>query len=145
MIIVDSSVWIAYFNGESIWQSDMLDVLLSCELIMTGDLILTEVLQGFRFDNDFKKARKFMSALHFCNMGGYDNAIKAVQNYRALRKKGVTVRKTIDVIIGTCCIETKASLLHNDHDFDPMEKYLGLKVVHPNFLESSFLPCQGPS
>lgn len=134
MILVDSSVWIAYFNGDSIWQAELLDGLLSSEPVLTGDLILTEVLQGFRFDKDFKKARKFMGTLQFCNMGGYDKAIKAAQNYRSLRKKGVTVRKTIDVIIGTYCIETETHILHNDHDFDPMEKYLGLKVVTPEYL-----------
>jgi len=134
MILVDSSVWIAYFNGDSTWQADLLDRLLSSEPILTGDLILTEVLQGFRSDNDFKKAKKFMSTLHFRDMAGYDRAIKAAQNYRSLRKKGVSVRKTIDVIIGTYCIETETFLLHSDRDFDPMEKYLGLKVVHPNDL-----------
>ncbi len=133
MILVDSSVWIAYFNGDSTWQADLLDGLLSNEPILTGDLILTEVLQGFRSDNDFKKARRFMSNLYFRDMVGYDRAVKAAHNYRTLRKKGVTVRKTIDVIIGTYCIETETLLLHNDRDFDPMEKYLGLNVVHPNY------------
>ena len=134
MIIVDSSVWIAYFNGSKIWQAELLDELLNRELILIGDLILTEVLQGFRFDKDFKKAREFMNTLQFCNLGGYDNAIKAAQNYRKLRKKGLTVRKTIDVIIGTYCIENNLLILHDDQDFVPMEKHLGLKAVAPEYL-----------
>lgn len=134
MILVDSSVWIAYFNGSNTWQADLLDELLNREPILIGDLILTEVLQGFRLDRDFKKAREFMNTLQFCNMGGYTNAIKAAQNYRKLRKKGLTVRKTIDVIIGTYCLENKLLILHDDQDFVPMEKHLGLISVAPEYL-----------
>jgi hypothetical protein len=134
MILVDSSVWIAYFNGAKTWQTELLDDLLNREPILIGDLILTEVLQGFRLDKDFKKAREFMNSLQFCNMGGYNTAIKAAQNYRSLRKKGVTVRKTIDVIIGTYCIENKTLILHDDQDFIPMKKHLGLKAVAPEHL-----------
>jgi len=134
MILVDSSVWIAFFNGAKIWQAELLDELLNREPILIGDLILTEVLQGFRLDRDFKKAKEFMDTLQFCNMAGYDNAIKAAQNYRSLRKKGVTVRKTIDVIIGTYCIENKIMLLHDDQDFIPLEKHLELKAVAPEYL-----------
>jgi hypothetical protein len=134
MILVDSSVWIAYFNGANVWQTELLDELLNREPVVIGDLILTEVLQGFRLDKDFKKAREFMITLQFCNMGGYDNAIKSAQNYRMLRKKGVTVRKTIDVIIGTYCIENNVLILHDDQDFLPMEQFLGLKAVAPEYL-----------
>lgn len=131
MILVDSSVWIAYFNGADVWQANVLDELLSQEPVLIGDVILTEVLQGFRLDRDFKKAREFLSSLHWCNMGGYNNAVQAAQNYRKLRRKGLTVRKTIDVIIGTYCIENNLMILHDDQDFIPMEKHLGLRSVPP--------------
>jgi predicted nucleic acid-binding protein len=131
MILIDSSVWIAYFNGENIWQSEVLENLLPSEPLIIGDLILTEVLQGFRLDKDFNKAKEFLSFLNFKELGGFDITIKASINYRLLRKKGTTVRKTIDIIIGTYCIENQIKLLHNDHDFDPMEKCLDLKVISP--------------
>jgi len=134
MILVDSSVCIAYFNGANIWQSDLLDELLNREPILIGDLILAEVLQGFRLDRDYKKAREFMNTLQFCSMGGYTNAIEAALNYRKLRKKGLSVRKTIDVIIATYCIENNLLFLHDDHDFIPMEKHLGLISVAPEYL-----------
>ncbi len=131
MILVDSSVWIAYFNGQKSWQSDALDNLLDTEPILIADLILTEVLQGFRSNKDFNKAKEFLSPLDFVEIGGYKNAIKSAINYRAMRKKGITIRKTIDVMIGTYCIENSISLLHDDHDFDPMEQLLGLSIVSP--------------
>ncbi len=129
MILVDSSVWIAYFNGQMNWQSDLLDELLQTEPVIIGDLILTEVLQGFRTTRDFNKAKEVLGFLDFVELGGYQIAVQAALNYRKMLKKGTTVRKTIDVIIGTYCIENNVSLLHNDQDFIPMEKYLGLKVV----------------
>lgn len=131
MILVDSSVWIAYFNGQKSWQSDTLDNLLDTEPILITDLILAEVLQGFRLNKDFNKAKEFLSSLDFVEVGGYKNAIKSAINYRTMQKKGITVRKTIDVMIGTYCIENNISLLHDDHDFDPMEQLLGLSVVSP--------------
>ena len=129
MILADSSVWIAYFNGQMNWQSDLLDELLQTEPVIMGDLVLTEVLQGFRTPGDFNKAKEFLGFLDFVELGGYQIAVQAALNYRTMRKKGITVRKTIDVIIGTYCIENNVSLLHNDLDFIPMEKYLGLPVV----------------
>ncbi len=131
MILVDSSVWIAYFNGQINWHTDLLDELLGKEPILIGDLILTEVLQGFRNDTDFRKAKEFLKALDFVALGGRSNAVSAAMNYRAMRKKGITVRKTIDVLIGTYCIENDVSLLHDDQDFVPMEEQLGLQVVGP--------------
>jgi len=129
MIVVDSSVWIDYFNGKITTQTNLLDGLLDTELIVIGDLILTEVLQGFQHDKDYSQAKKLFASLAFMEMLGKDLAIKSADNYRALRKRGITVRKTIDVIIGTFCIETEASLLHCDRDFDPLEKHLRLIVV----------------
>ena len=131
MILVDSSVWIDYFNGHRTWQTNLLDNLLSDVPIIIGDLILAEILQGFRSDNDFKSAKSYLSNLPFRQMGGYQVAVKSAQNYRILRKKGVTVRKTIDVIIGTYCILEGLPLLHDDRDFDPMGSHLSLKILRP--------------
>jgi len=130
MILVDSSVWIDYFNGKITKQTNLLDSLLVSELIVIGDIILTEVLQGFQEDKDFKKAGKLLDSLIFRQMLGREIAVKSAKNYRILRKKGVTVRKTIDVIIATFCIENNLPLLHSDRDFRPMEKHLNLKVIH---------------
>jgi predicted nucleic acid-binding protein len=104
MIIVDSSVWIDYFNGNKTSQTDWLDSSLGNTPIIIGDLILTEVLQGFQNDKDFKIARDLLLGIPLVEMGGRDLALESAMNYRLLRKKGVTVRKTIDVIIGTFCI-----------------------------------------
>jgi predicted nucleic acid-binding protein len=129
MILVDSSVWIDYFNGTATEQTDLLHGLLGQELVVIGDLILTEVLQGFRRERDFKKARQLLDTLILREMLGKQMAIKSAQNYRRLRAKGVTVRRTIDIIIATFCIESKLPLLHSDKDFMPMVKHLGLKSV----------------
>jgi len=129
MIVVDSSVWIDYFNGKSTKQTSLLDSLLGSELIVIGDIILTEVLQGFQEDRDFNKAKGLLNSLIFMEMLGKELAIKSAENYRILRKKGVTVRKTIDVIIATFCVENNLPLLHSDRDFTPMEKHLNLKVI----------------
>ena len=131
MILVDSSVWIDYFNGRKTWQTDLLENLFSNVPIIIGDLILTEILQGFRSDNDYKTAKSFLSGLPFRQMGGYQVAAQSAQNYRTLRKKGVTVRKTIDVIIGTYCILEDLPLLHDDRDFEPMVSNLALKILSP--------------
>ena len=129
MILVVSSVWNNYFNGIDTWQTDLLDRFLTEVPIVMGDLILTEVLQGFRDDRDFEQARDSLSILPFKQMGGYKIAIKSAQNYRILRKNGITVRKTIDIIIGTFCILENLSLLHDDKDFEPMTKLLSLRYV----------------
>ncbi|MEJ2648922.1 MAG: PIN domain nuclease [Sedimentisphaerales bacterium] len=129
MIVVDSSVWIDYFNGKITEQTNLLDSLLEDELIVIGDIILTEVLQGFRNDNDFRKARDLFDSLIFREMLGKDSAINSAENYRYLRKMGVTIRKTIDVMIATFCVENQMPLLHCDKDFEPLERYLGLKVI----------------
>ena len=129
MIIVDSSVWIDYFNGNITPKTDWLDAALGNQSILIGDLILTEVLQGFQSDKDFKKAKNLLLSFPVVEMLGQEVAIKSASNYRYLRKKGVTVRKTIDVIIGTFCIHNAFSLLHDDRDFTLLEKHLHLKVV----------------
>ena len=129
MILVDSSVWIDYFNGRRTPQTDLLDDRLGTQPIVVGDLILTEVLQGFQSDRDFAQAKRLLDSLVFAEMLGRDLAILSAQNYRTLRRKGVTVRKSLDVIIGTFCIAHRLPLLHSDKDFDPIERHLGLKVV----------------
>lgn len=131
MILVDSSVWIDYFNGRRTWQTNLLENLLSDVPIIIGDLILTEILQGFRLDNDYESAKSYLSDFPFRQMGGYQLAVHSAQNYRTLRKNGVTVRKTIDVIIGTYCIMEGFPLLHDDRDFNPMVSHLSLKILSP--------------
>lgn len=129
MIFVDSSVLIDYFSGKNNWQVEKLDEILGNEIIVLGDYILVEVLQGFKKDKDFKTAKNVLSSFPCINILGEEIAIKSAINYRVLRKKGITIRKTIDIIISTFCIENNLQLLHNDKDFFPFEKHLGLKSV----------------
>ena len=129
MILVDSSVWIDYFNGSITAQTELLDRLLGREPLAIGDLILTEVLQGFVEERDFERARKILTSLTVIELGGEEIAIQAAKNFRALRNLGVTVRKTIDTVIATRCIESGYDLLHDDRDFDPFAKHLGLRVL----------------
>lgn len=129
MILVDSSVWIDYFNGTITAQTEKLDSLLGNEPLAVGDLILTEVLQGFADERDFNHARRMLASLIVVELGGQRIAIQAAKNFRALRGRGITVRKTIDTVIATRCIEGGFTLLHNDRDFDPFAKHLGLRVV----------------
>lgn len=131
MIVVDTSVWIDYFNGAASPHADLLDRLLSRERLVIGDIILTEVLQGFRRDTDFRQARALLDVLEFRPMLGKEIALQSAQNYRKLRRAGVTVRKTIDVMIATFCLVNRHRLLHIDRDFDPIEKHLGLRVLRP--------------
>ena len=130
MILVDSSVWIDYFNGRPTAATDRLDNLLSHQLLLTGDIILAEVLQGFRRQSDFRRARSLLDKLEYRDMLGRDVAIAAAENYRKLRALGLTVRKTIDVMIATFCIRNSHHLLHSDRDFKPMEQHLKLKTVY---------------
>ena len=129
MILVDSSVWIDYFKGTITAQTEKLDKLLGHEPLAIGDLILTEVLQGFAAERDFNEARKMLTSLLVVELGGQEIAIQAAKNFQALRVLGVTVRKTIDIVIATRCIESGYDLLRNDRDFDPFAKHLGLRVV----------------
>jgi predicted nucleic acid-binding protein len=131
MILVDSSVWIDYFKGKRSWQTDLFDHMLSNVPIIMGDLILTEVLQGFKSDKDYETAKNYLDELPFRQMGGYNVAIQSAQNYRQLRKVGVTVRKTIDIIIATFCIIEGLPLLHDDSDFDPIASHFPLKAFVP--------------
>ena len=131
MILVDSSVWIDYFRGTATRETDKLDALLGTEPVATGDLILTEVLQGFGSDREFDQARKSLISLVVVDLGGQDIAIQAARNFRTLRARGITVRKTIDTVIATRCIESDYTLLFSDRDFDPFVHYLRLRSVFP--------------
>ena len=129
MILVDSSVWIDYLRGVETRQAERLDVLLGVEPLAVGDLILAEVLQGTTSEKHFKEVMRLMTSLDVVQLGGYAVAVEAARNFRALREKGVTVRKTIDCIIATRCIMDGMTLLHSDRDFDAFVAHLGLKSV----------------
>lgn len=129
MILVDTSVWIDYVNGSLTPQTETLDRLLGRQPLAIGDLILVEVLQGFDEDREFATARKLLTSLTVIEIGGIDIAIAAARNFRALRKLGIAVRKTIDTLIATRCIESGYDLLHSDRDFDPFARHLGLRVI----------------
>jgi hypothetical protein len=130
MILVDSSVWIDFFRGTATPQVELLDALLGTEPLAIGDLILAEVLQGFHSDRDFNQARQLLLSFALVNIVDTQTAIQAAKNCRALRAKGVTVRKTIDNLIATCCIQKGHILLHCDRDFDPFATHLGLRVAY---------------
>ncbi len=132
MILVDSSVWIDYFNGQVTPETNKLDILLGVKPLGIGDLILTEVLRGFRSDLDYQTAKKLMLTLSIFEMLGTDMAIQSADNFSILRKRGITVRKTADVIIASYCIEHNYSLLFADKDFLPFVAHLGLKAVTTN-------------
>ena len=129
MIVVDSSVWIDHFNGTATRETEILDTLLGVEPIVIGGIILAEVLQGFRNDRDFRRARAALDTLIFEPMTGRDVALASARNFRVLRARGITVRKTIDMLIATFCMERGHLLLHSDRDFDPIAEHLGLEIV----------------
>ena len=129
MILVDSSVWIDYFRGKDSLQTDRLDALLDREPLVIGDLIVIEVLQGFVADRDFRAAKALFEPLLLVELGGADIAYRAAANFRKLRALGATVRKTIDTVIATRCIQDRYTLLHSDKDFDPFVAHLGLRSV----------------
>jgi len=130
MVVVDTSIWIDYLRGTSYKKIEKLEEILDTDRIIIGDLIITELLQGFRNKKDLDKINLLINSFEYRDMVGKNIAIKSAQNYRELQKKGFTVRKTIDVMIGTFCIENKVGLLHNDRDFDSMENILGLHSIN---------------
>jgi predicted nucleic acid-binding protein len=127
MVVVDSSVWVDYFNGRATRETDQLDALLGVEPVAIGDLILVEVLQGFRNDRDYRSAKNLLTSLTVYDMLGAAHAVHVADNYRALRKKGITIRKTADAIIATFCITRNLPLLFSDKDFEPFVKHLALQ------------------
>jgi len=130
MVLVDSSVWIDFFNGTTCPETDKLNEILGLEEVVIGDLILAEVLQGFRSDTDYKAAKNVLTSLVVHDLLGKDQAIKSANNFRKLIKKGITIRKTADVIIATYCIENKIPLLFTDKDFVPFVENLRLKSAY---------------
>ncbi len=129
MILVDSSVWIDFFRNQPTAQADWLDRNLGVEGLVVGDLILAEVLRGFKDDRGFNEARRMLGRLEQVTLGGEEIAVEAAMNYRKLRSRGVTVRGTVDVIIATRCLKNGLRLLHSDRDFDAFAEHLGLQVV----------------
>lgn len=130
MILVDSSVWIDYFHSADTPQVALLDSYFGSSRIAVGDLIAAEVLQGVRDAGEFKLVKKTLDAFEHVDLVGYDLAIRASENYRTLRDHGVTIRKTIDTLIATHCIENGMTLLHSDRDFVPFVRHLGLRVAY---------------
>lgn len=130
MILVDSSVWIDFFCNKPTQQAEWLDRNLGVEGLVIGDLILAEVLQGFKDDRGFNEAKRMLGQLEQVIVGGFDLAVEAARNYRRLRTVGVTVRGTVDVLIATRCLADGLRLLHSDRDFDAFEQHLGLRVVN---------------
>ncbi len=130
MILVDSSVWIDFFNGRTSLGVQTLSDLLQdgSAPIAMADLVLFEVLRGFREEQDFHAARRTLAILPVVTIGGADEALRAAAHYRALRARGITVRSPIDVLLASYCIEYEHALLHNDRDFDSLESLRGLKV-----------------
>ena len=128
MIVADTSVWIDYVKGIDASHTNILDHELIYNRVVTGDIIIAEFLQGFKNDREYLIAKQIMDNLEYRDFLEKEIAIQAANNYRKLRKQGITVRKTIDVIIATFCIENRFPLIHNDRDFDPMEEILGLIV-----------------
>ena len=129
MVLVDSGVWIDFFNDAPSSQVDVFVSLVQKRQALSGDLILTEVLQGFRSERQFQLARRLMSEFTTVNLVNRVLAHESAVNYRKLRQRGVTVRKTVDCLIATWCIENGVPLLHSDKDFDPFEQHLGLVTV----------------
>lgn len=129
MIVVDSGIWIDYFNGVAHPATDKLDTLLGVEPLAVGDVILAEVLQGFRHDADYEAARRLMQTLDVVDMLGEANALRCAGHYRALRRQGITVRRTLDVVIANWCIEHDCPLLFRDRDFLPFVRQRGLRAV----------------
>ena len=129
MILVDTSVWIDYFNGFDTWQANRLDWLLSNEEIVIADLILTETLAGLQRERDYRMADHYLYELECVELGGKKMAQKAVDLHRTLRDNGVSVRKTVDLLIAAWCLEHDAELLHNEEAFERISEVVPLRVI----------------
>jgi predicted nucleic acid-binding protein len=129
VIVVDSSVWIDFLNGRDGPHVRRLRAVLGTDEIVVGDLMLCEVLQGLEGGRAAQEVEALLRRFEIVSMAGDAIAVVAARNFRSLRRRGVTVRKTIDLLIGTWCIENRQPLLHNDSDFHPMAQHLGLMEV----------------
>jgi predicted nucleic acid-binding protein len=127
MILVDSSAWIDYFNGAETNETALLDEFLSTDTICIGDIILAEVLQGFRSDKDYKLAKEMFTGLSIYQIMTPELALIGADNFRRLRRKGIIIRKSVDNWIATFCIHNQIPLLFSDKDFNPYVKHLGLR------------------
>jgi predicted nucleic acid-binding protein len=130
MILVDSSVWIDYFRSADTPQVALLDSFFGRSPLVVGDLIAAEVLQGVRDEGQFKWVKKILDAFEHVDLVGYDLAVRAAGNYRSLRSLGISIRKTMDTLIATRCIEDGLTLLYADRDFLPFVQHLGLKTAY---------------
>jgi predicted nucleic acid-binding protein len=130
LIVVDSSVWIDALNGVNTIQTDTLNNILGKEEIIITDHILLEVLRGFRSEKDYNAAKYYLERFRCYSTLDKELAIKCAENYRVLRKTGITIKSTVNLMIATYCIENNLALLHNDHDYDPIEEHLELRVLH---------------
>jgi predicted nucleic acid-binding protein len=129
MILPESSIWIDYFNGRMTPKTELLEEVLAMGEALVGDLILSKVLQGFRNEAEFQRAKHLLTCLPFREILGQDIAWQSAQNYRLLRQRGITIHKTMNLIIGTFCIVNRIRLLQDDHEFLPMVEHLGLTVL----------------
>jgi predicted nucleic acid-binding protein len=139
LIVVDSSVWIDFLNGKDVPHVRRLNALFGAEEIIVGDLMLCEVLQGLESERAAGEVETLLRRFEIVPMAGEAIAVAAARNFRALRRLGITVRKTIDLLIGTWCIENRRPLLHNDADFRPMARHLGLIEVSMTVSAAGFL------
>jgi predicted nucleic acid-binding protein len=130
LTVVDSSVWVDAFRGASNAASDWLDRELQGDIALT-DLILAEILRGFGDEAQSRRAQNYLQRFTIFETGGFELAVEAARNYRLLRRRGTTIRGTIDCLTATFCLREGHMLLHNDRDFEPFERHLGLKVIHP--------------
>lgn len=131
MVIVDTTVWIDFYRGTENLETDWLQTQLGQITFGLTDAVLCEVLQGIGNERQFQEVREDLSRYHIFNTGGEELALASARNYRLLRERGRTVRKTIDCLIATFCLQEGFSLLHRDRDFDAFEEHLGLNVIHP--------------
>jgi predicted nucleic acid-binding protein len=127
VIVVDSSVWIDFLNGRNAPHVRQLRATFGIDEVVVGDLMLCEVLQGLQSERAARDVEAFLRRFEVVSMVGEAIAVASARNFRFLRQRGITVRKTIDLLIGTWCIENRMPLLHNDSDFHPMARYLGLR------------------
>ena len=132
MIIVDSSVWVDFYNGAVTRESEYLDSILGIVPLAVGDVILAEVLQGFREDRHHRRALELFDDLTFVEMLGRERALAAADKFRRLRRMGITISKTVDMIIGSYCIDEKVPLLFSDKDFQRMVQHGGLRSALPS-------------
>lgn len=129
MVIVDTSAWIEYLGDGMPAIANKVDHCLDQDLVGIGDLIYCEVMQGIRSPRERREVSDLLLSLPQFDMVGFAMAEKSASNYRLLRSKGVTVRKTIDVLIGTFCAEHGLRIIHHDSDFELMAKYIGLDII----------------